>query len=211
MPESSGPRRAEAEQRQSAWEFAHALLFAGHMIDRPDREHPRFPRWAEGRAREAIRAAIEGMHWKHTGSTVGLAAAASGGDILFHECCAKLGIATRVLLALPADDFVRMSVQSAGPEWVERFYSVLRNAAAGVREMQSGNRVQEEMADDLWRRANLWMIGEAKRAAPERALLALWNGSTGDGPGGTADLLESAGKSGIRLLPPINIRELLKS
>src|SRR4051794_25596994 len=90
--------------------FAHVLLFTGHMIDSAGRTNARFPAWAEGRARAAIHSAIAGIDWKMPGETVGLAGAASGGDLLFHDCCEQLGIPTRVLLALPADRFEAASV-----------------------------------------------------------------------------------------------------
>ena len=38
------------------------------------------------------------------------------------------------------------------------------------------------------------MVGAATRVT----LIALWDGGTGDGPGGTADLVEQAGKRGAK-------------
>jgi hypothetical protein len=55
----------------------------------------------------------------------------------------------------------------------------------------------------VWQRANLWMIEKASALAPERALLALWDGKTGDGPGGTEHFLQVAGQFGVRILPII--------
>src|SRR5436305_12969923 len=99
IPRTAGP---PGDVRQ---QFAHALLFTGHMIDSADRKEARFPARAERRGRAAIHAAIEGLEWRQAGATVGLAGGASGGDLLFHECCEGLGIPTRVLLAMPADEF----------------------------------------------------------------------------------------------------------
>lgn len=191
--------------------FSHALLFTGHMIDRPDRANPRFPAWAEARAREAIRAAIADLNWTQTGTTIGLAGAASGGDLLFHECCQEANIPTRVLLALPPDEFEACSVAHAGPGWVERFHTLLRKAGEDLQVMKSGDGLREEAADNIWQRANLWMVEEATRIAPERALLALWDGKAGDGPGGTEHFLEVARGSGIRILPPIQMQALLQA
>jgi len=45
----------------------------------------------------------------------GIAGGASGGDILFHEISAELAIPTRLLLALPKEDFLA-EVLDAGPD-----------------------------------------------------------------------------------------------
>lgn len=201
--------RERAQDEAGGMPFAHALLFTGHMIDRADRKEPRFPPWGEGRAREAIRAAIAGVVWARPGTTVGLAGGASGGDILFHECCAELGIATRVLLGLNADAFERESVAPAGPEWVERFHKLLERVGGGLHTMRPSDGLLEGVADNVWQRANLWMIEEANRMAKERALLALWDGKVGDGPGGTEHFLQVAQRCGIRVLAPIRMERVL--
>ena len=203
--------RAIASQRDSHKEFAHALLFTGHMIDGADRKLARFPAWAEGRARVAIRAAIAGLEWKQPGETVGLAGGASGGDLLFHECCEELGISTRVLLALPPNEFETISVAPAGPAWVKRFRALLERAGAGVQVMGEDDPLREDVTGNLWQRANLWMIKEAGRLAAECALLSLWDGKAGDGQGGTEHFLQVARARGIRVLPPIEMRVVLQS
>ena len=198
MPDSIPTRRPENESRK---EFAHALLFTGHMIDRTDREYPRFPPSAESRARNAIHSAIAGIAWAHPGSTVGLAGGASGGDILFHECCEELGITTRVLLGLPPAEFERVSVAPAGEEWVRRFQRLLEKTATGPQIMPNDHGLLEDATANVWQRANLWMIEEARRVATELALLALWDGKAGEGPGGTEHFIEAAHRCGIRVLP----------
>lgn len=189
--------------------FAHALLFTGHMIDRPEREHPRFPASAEARVRAALREAMQNIRWAQAGATIGLAAAASGGDILFHEVCAELAIPTRILLALPVDDFVSASVATAGPRWVERFhFLVQRTPPENMRVMGDGGGPSDASTDDVWQRANLWMMEEAAALAPEQALLALWDGHVGDGPGGTEHFIQTAQRRGIRILPVLSMQSL---
>lgn len=192
-------------------QFAHALLFTGHMIDRADRKQARFPAWAESRARDAIHAAIAGVEWGQPGTTVGLAGAASGGDILFHECCEALGIPTRVLLAMPVLEFEEASVAPAGEGWVKRYHWLLEKAGSGLQAMQPGDGLLEGVTNNVWQRANLWMIEEAGRLSEERALLALWDGKVGDGPGGTEHFLEVARGCGIRILPPIMMADVLRA
>ena len=211
MPDRPSSRPpANALSTQSGRQFAHALLFTGHMIDRPDRQQARFPAWAEFQARKAIHDAIAGLPWDTPGTTVGLAGAASGGDLLFHECCQELGIPTRVLLALPAKDFEAESVAPAGPGWATRFQALLRKAGPQLRVMQEHDGLLEGPTGNVWQRANLWMIEEAGRLADERALLALWDGKVGDGPGGTEHFLHVARTYGIRILPVIRMQDVLE-
>jgi hypothetical protein len=193
------------------WKFAHALLFSGHMIDGAGRKEPRFPAWAEGRAFEAIRNAIAVGPWTQPGSAIGLAGAASGGDLLFHEACAELGISTRILLALPIDEFLATSVAPAGPDWVRRFHALVdEHGPENLQIMGEKNGLLEGETQNIWQRANLWMIEEALALAPERSLLALWDGKAGDGPGGTEHLVEVAPKFGVRVAPLIQMQMLLR-
>jgi hypothetical protein len=60
------------------------ILFTGHQVDAPGRKEPRFPADKEPIARAAIREAVEREPARH-GKAIGIAGAASGGDILFHE------------------------------------------------------------------------------------------------------------------------------
>src|SRR5262249_51870333 len=78
------------------------LLFSGHMVDDETRAGmPRFPNTptAIARARELIRKEVK-AEAKLAPKLLGIAGAACGGDILFHQICEELGIYSRVLLAL---------------------------------------------------------------------------------------------------------------
>jgi hypothetical protein len=55
------------------------------------------------------------------------------------------------------------------------------------------------------------MIEQSMEAAPERALLALWDGAAGDGPGGTEHFLEVAKQSGVRVLTTIDMCAMLRN
>src|SRR5205085_7363630 len=59
------------------------LLFTGHRIDSANRAKPRFPAGKESVARDAIRTAISDEKAITTGSMLGVAGGANGGDILF--------------------------------------------------------------------------------------------------------------------------------
>ena len=92
------------------------LLFTGHRVDDPGRKTPRFPADKESVARQAIKEAVAKEITDAGEIAFGIAGGASGGDILFHEVCAELGIPTELYLAVPPDQFIKASVRSAGPQ-----------------------------------------------------------------------------------------------
>jgi hypothetical protein len=174
------------------------------MVDAPGRARPRFPRTAEAEAaaRRAIGEAV--MAERAAGPPLrGVAGGASGGDILFHETCAELGIPTRLLLALPPEQYAAESVRPGGPPWEERFAALLRRHPH-PRVLAASKEPPPWLAEraagyDLWGRAGLWLLHDAlAEAAGALTLIALWNGEAGDGPGGTADLVARARRHGAR-------------
>jgi hypothetical protein len=184
----------------------HVFVFTGHRIDDDEREkqgrRQRFPPEMEGVAREAIKAAILFELGEGNTNAVGIAGGASGGDILFHEVCAELKIPTLLYLALPRADYVKASVQNAGPDWVRRFdklYDTLERRELAV--SKDLPRWLREKGDGytIWQRSNLWMLCNAialdtKGGGMNLTLIALWNGKPGDGAGGTEDMIEQAKK-----------------
>jgi hypothetical protein len=197
------------ETSSARWSFGLALIFTGHMIDRPGRSEPRFPAQAETRARAAIREAVVSSASLHPGSTIGLAGGASGGDLLFHEVCAELGIETQVLLSLPPGEFVVESVTPAGPGWERRFYELLAGRGPqNVKVLSARDGLIEGETTNIWQRANLWILEEALALAPTRTLLALWDGKPGDGLGGTEHFVRVAKRLGVRVAPVIEMQKL---
>lgn len=177
------------------------LLFTGHRLDDPGRKSPRFPADKEGVARQAIKDAVAKEIAEAGEIAFGIAGGASGGDILFHEVCAELGIPTKLYLALPPDQFIKASVRSAGPQWIERFWRLRERLPERVlAESEELPRwLQEKPNYSIWQRDNLWMLYNALAAGADNVtLIALWNGEAGDGPGGTADLVEKAGERGAK-------------
>jgi hypothetical protein len=173
------------------------ILFTGHMIDRPARPKPRFPRTgkaeeiARGLIADAVRAEVAAG-----GTVLGLAGGACGSDILFHEVCRDAGVPTALLLALPKDRFQVTSVQHGGPDWVERYQSLCDRMVPGV--LQESEALPAWLSDkpdyDVWRRNNLWMMFTALATGARRlTLIALYNPDLDpDGPGGTAHLVREA-------------------
>lgn len=196
----------------SASASARGILFTGHMIDAPGRAEERFPPRAERAAAEAIQAAVEALRGEPPAPTVGIAGGASGGDILFHEACLQLGVESRMLLAVAPDEYVRASVAPAGAGWCDRFYRLIdRLGFEKARTMGASDGLLEGPVENVWQRANFWMIEELLRLADKRILLALWDGKGGDGPGGTEHLVQVARKKGIRIAPILSTQSLLSS
>ena len=176
----------------------HIVVFTGHRVDKSDRNPPRFPGACVEAARDAIRKRLAALR-----PTLGIAAAASGGDILFHEACADLGIPTEVLLVMPPQNFVNESVADGGQHWVDAFWNLINKKKDEGRFKQLGDQdelpawLKRKYQYSIWNRANLWTLEYALSKMPERlTVMALWNGKEGDGPGGTKDLLTTGKELG---------------
>jgi len=179
---------------------ARVVLFTGHMIDLPGRVPERFPTRSEASARTVIRDRLQQEIERTEGAVVGVASAASGGDILFHEVARDLKIERRLLLPLPPDLFRNESVSPVGSEWEKRFDVLMRefpSASFLARTDELPTWLGARADYNTWQRANLWMIYEAVAIdAQHLTLLALWDGTTGDGPGGTEHMIRLAKQQG---------------
>jgi len=179
-----------------------ALLFTGHMVDAPGRKTPRFPSDKVEIARQKIAEAVAAEQQISGGIAYGVAGCANGGDILFHQVCEAMGIPTRIFLALPRELYIRESVAPAGPQWVEEFNRLVR--ARPVRVLGDSSELprwlQEKPNYNIWQRNNLWNLHNALAAVGGEnvTLIALWNGATGVGPGGTGDMVQKASERGAK-------------
>lgn len=207
-----------ADQPAAAPPRKRVLLFAGHMIDAPDRKTPRFPADKEAIAREKIKEKIVNEMNTGAGVAAAYAGAANGGDLLFQEVCAELGITTRLYLAIKPQIYVTTSVSKAGSKWVDRFWKIHAEHAARnqVRILSHATDVDDDIEYlpawlrdkknyNIWQRNNLWMLFNAlaegcdeKTSDPNLTLIALWDGADGDGPGGTGDLVNKVHSLGAR-------------
>jgi hypothetical protein len=205
---SSGAAPSRPVAPAANGEQGRVLLVTGHRIDEPGRAKPRFPADREATARQAIRDAVQREMSLPGGVALGIAGGASGGDILFHEVCAELGIPTELYLALPVDEYVRKSVQSAGAGWVERFRNLCEARPPRIlarTSEQAGEELprwlREKPDYGIWQRNSLWTLHHALASGSRRVtLVALWNGEAGDGPGGTADLVQKATERGAKTI-----------
>ena len=180
------------------------LLFTGHMVDAPDRAEPRFPPEKVEIAKQKIAEAIEAEKQVAGGIAYGIAGCASGGDILFHQVCEAMGIATRIFLAVPRELYIRESVAQAGPHWIEEFNRLVKTRPVRVlcESKELPRWLQDKPDYNVWQRNNLWNLHNALAAAGGEnvTLIALWNGATGDGPGGTADMVRKAQERGAKTI-----------
>ena len=162
------------------------VVFTGHMIDAPNRQVPRFPPEQEPEIQRAIDEVL-----REKGTVIGYASAACGSDILFLEAIRKQGGVTHIVLPYEQEAFAGDSVGIIpGAGWTARFKEVLAGAAT-VTTVSPQKLVQGGLSYDY---ANQVLLGlaeiNAKHLDTDLAGLAVWDGSPGDGPGGTASIAE---------------------
>lgn len=182
------------------------VLFTGHMVDAADRapDPARFPRTpeAEATARQLIKAAVERELKGHEGAFLGIAGAACGSDILFHEVCQELGAPTEVYLLLPQEKFEGTSVRHGGADWVDRYRRLLGRTTPRV--LQQTEDLPRWLTDkpqyNIWERNNLWMMFNAlAKGTKDLSLIALYNREReANGPGGTGHLVAEAAEWGFK-------------
>lgn len=170
-------------------------ICSGHMIDKPGRPEPRFPREKEGAVRAEI--ARQLAVWGIGAGDLAVCSGACGADILFAEECIARGARVRLLLAKAVDDFVEGSVRLENSDWVERFHALRKQCEVATLAEQRDETFPLEPGEgapptsDVYARTNLWIIDTARAAAPDgetiHALLIWDEKPTGDGPGGTSD------------------------
>lgn len=175
------------------------VLFSGHLIDAVDRPKPRFPPAVEPQAMEALSKALEELGIG-TGD-VGITEGACGGDLLFCELMLVRGASLDLRLPFAEGQFIEKSVAYAKKtpppdRWRERFQSVRSQSKVSVREMPNERGPLPE-AEDPYEKCNLWMLRDALAFGSERLhFICLWNGSGGDGPGGTAHMKDQVHSQG---------------
>ncbi len=172
--------------------FDLAIMFTGHMVDLPGRAKPRFPQHAEAVAWGAIRDAITRARKLTRGRIVGIASGARGGDLLFHEACRLFGIEHRMVLPFPVDDFIETSVAGVpNGGWEQMFRDNWESLPPSQREI-----LLDAKADNGYALCNARMIELAQEMAESYAVIALWDGKAGDGPGGTGEQVEAIRRIG---------------
>jgi Tetratricopeptide Repeats-Sensor len=196
-------RAAIDEQHTAPPPRNRVVVATGHRVDAPGRTPPRFPNVREriDEAKAWLRETLAAERAATTGTISGIAGAASGTDILFHEVCAELRIKTTVVLPIPAEDYRRESVADGGPDWVERFNRLtVANPPIILCDTDTVPVWVEAIPNyGPFQRGNVFVIETALlQPNADVTLLALWNGKGGDGPGGTGDMVALAQHRGAK-------------
>ncbi len=158
------------------------VAFSGHMIDPPGQKSPHFP----PSAAEAVKKQIAALLKKH-GVRIGYASAASGADVLFHECLQERRGESNVILPFDKTDFFETSVNVAGAAWGRRVEQVL-SGSSHVEQATRGGYGGEDL---LFSYANQLILGKAilrsRFLETEPLLIAVWDGARNGRPGGTSE------------------------
>jgi hypothetical protein len=164
-----------------------AVVVSGHMVDAPDRPAARFPPSQVERVTSETAAALD--RWGVDRSTTLVTGGARGADIIVAELAHERGAQIVMCLALPPSVFVDRSVALPGTDWSERFRALCEVAHVRVLEDSSAS-----PDDEVFARANLWMLEVARGlGGPRPHAVLVWDGRSGDGPGGTHDLARRLG------------------
>ncbi len=161
-------------------------VFTGHMIDAGNRPNPRFPPELEPEVRNEIRKRLKQLDVK-----IGFASAASGSDILFLETLLEMGGAAYIVLPYGQEQFVKDSVElKPGDGWRERFQLALSQAT----EVITASEQKLEKDSTSYEYANLLLTGlasiKAQQLETEMVQQAVWDRREGDGPDGTAAVIQ---------------------
>ena len=169
-------------------------LFSGHMIDAPGREKPRFPPDKEPMAARAIAEALTDLGVGPL--DLAICGGACGGDLLFAEAAIARG--ARFQLYIPFDEptFLEKSVDFADRDWRARYFAAEAPAVLHVAPSELGP-IRE--GEDAYERNNRWMLDSALRFGADKVdFVCLWNGESGDGPGGTRRMMDAVQNRGGR-------------
>jgi tetratricopeptide (TPR) repeat protein len=179
---------ARLNRPEVQWQPRKVFLFSGHMIDKPDRDLPRFPNdkadIAAGKIAEALTSLGAGA------DDLALTQGAAGGDILFAEACAKLGMRIQLLQPFPEAEFIQRSIlpSDQGEKWRARYFKLKEQLLLPPRFMP------DELGPlprhvDPYERCNLWLLYSALAFGIDKVrFICLWNGDGSDGLGGTAHM-----------------------
>jgi len=204
----------ESHASAGASRFRNVFVASGHMTDAPDRVErglgERFPERKVDEVRAAVAARLDA--WGVDRGDLCICGGARGADIIFAETCAVRGADVWLFLALPVEEFVEKSVRSDGTDWERRFRDL--RARESVKTFLLSDRpkaADEDEAESVFARNNLWMIEAAREeaSAPEElhAILVWDERPTGDGPGGTSDFAARVTRAGgeIAIINPAKL------
>lgn len=175
---------ASSSRIEECFRLPAVVVFAGHVMDQPDRRTPRFPVDLEPRVYCEIQ-----QHLHNLDAGFGYSSAACGSDILFCEAILEKDGELHIVLPFEKSQFIETSVDQS-PGWKVRFERVLERAADVV--VASESRIE---GDDIsYEYSNRLLYGLARSRAEQLETtlkpLAVWDGEPGEACGGTASAIE---------------------
>lgn len=174
------------EKPKKDWQPRKVFLFSGHMIDTPERETARFSKEKEPVAANAIKNQLTALGAGP--EDLALCGGACGGDLIFAEAALELRLHLEIRLPLEIPTFLQNSVSFAGDNWQDRFYQTKQNPNTTLLIMPNELGKLPENANP-YERNNLWQLYSALSWGAEKVhFICLWDGKSGDGPGGTKHL-----------------------
>ncbi len=175
--------------------FPSVVMFVGHMVDHPDRQVPRFPPRLEGAVKEAISSRLRRLD-----PQFGYASAACGSDILFHEAMLERNGESHIVLPYEREFFAKDSVELVDSgDWKNRFERIMGRAV----EIQEASNRSQMCGQVSFEFANLLLHGlasiHAQQLDTKLIPMCVWDGQAGDGPGGTAEMIERWRGAGLEV------------
>ena len=185
----------DAARIEQLFRFPTVVVFAGHMVDRDERNVPRFPLQLEPMVKDSIRQCLTKLN-----AGFGYASGACGSDILFHEAMLEIKGESYVILPYEKEHFIKDCVETArGGEWKKRFERVVAQAV----ETQELSKQRQMSGTISYEFANLMLHGlasvRAQQLETKLVPLAVWDGKPGNGIGGTAATVERWLRLGLRV------------
>lgn len=142
------------------------LVHSGNRIDLPDRRVVRFP----SSQVPVVRARVARLLATLQPSDV-VSAAAAGADLIVLEEAISHGINAHVVLTIARDQFVKQSVNDAGPDWVARFEAVVDHVSTV--EGCSMTESDDAPGEQWYLAAHDQLLARAEVLAAGRAIAAL--------------------------------------
>lgn len=175
-PEQDGARI------ERLFRFPSVVVFAGHMVDQDDQSGPRFPPRLEPMVKKALQERLNKLN-----AGFGYASLACGSDILFHEVMLEMKGESHVILPYKTERFVKDCVDTVrGGDWRKRFERIISHAIE-VQEVSTQPHMDSKVSFEF---ANLMLHGlasvRAEQLETKLVPVAVWDGKSGNGVGGTA-------------------------
>ena len=180
------------------------VAFAGHMIDKPGVQIPRFPASIEGEVSRKIKQTLDRLD-----AGFGYSSAACGADLLFIEAMLERGAEVHVVMPFKRVDFIETSIRFAGDQWIERFDRALAVATTVTYACEEGY-----LNDDTLFQYAADLVGgmtllRAEELGVETHLLAVLDGASSTETGGTAENVQRwEGRAhSVEIVDLVNLRQ----